>query len=124
MSSQDKKILIVDDSNTNIVLLEAVFGSDGYTMLTSTNAKEALQIVEKEKPEIILLDLNMPDISGFDFLTTIKANKITSEIPVVIVSAFTDEMTIKSTFSKGAIAFIKKPIDIPLIRSTVSDLLE
>lgn len=123
MPGQDKKILVIDDSNTNIVLLEAVFSSDGYIMLTSNNAKEALQIVEKEKPEIILLDLNMPEISGFDFLSRIKDNKKTCGIPVIIVSAFTDEMTIKSTFSLGAAAFIKKPIDIPLIRTTVADLL-
>jgi CheY-like chemotaxis protein len=123
MTGQGKKILVVDDSNTNIVLLEAVFRSDGYTMLTTTNAKDAFQIVEKEIPEIILLDLNMPDISGFDFLSRIKANKKTCEIPVIIVSAYTDESTIEATFSMGASAFIKKPIDIPLIRSTVSNLL-
>jgi response regulator RpfG family c-di-GMP phosphodiesterase len=123
MSGQDKKILVIDDSNTNVVLLEAVFGSDGYKMLTATNAKDAFQVVLKEKPEIILLDLNMPEISGFDFLSRIKANKKTCDIPVIIVSALTDEMTIKSTMSLGAVAFIKKPIDIPLIRSTVSELL-
>jgi len=66
------KILVVDDSTTNVVLLEAILDEKGYQIETALNAKEAYSIIEKETPDLILLDLLMPKISGFDFLEEIR----------------------------------------------------
>jgi CheY-like chemotaxis protein len=118
-----KKILVVDDSNTNLVLLDAVFSSEGYSILTAMSATEASLIIKKEKPSIILLDLNMPEISGYEFLATIKADENTKNIPVIVVSAVTDDASIKKSFSIGAAEFIKKPVDIPLLQKRVSEIL-
>ena len=124
MVNNSKKILVVDDSNTNVVLLEAVFSSDGYTILTALSAREAFAIIKKEKPAIILLDLNMPGISGFDFLEQIKAGDQSKNIPIVIVSAMTDDKSIKRAFALGAVEFIKKPVDIRLLQERVFSLLQ
>ena len=85
-----KKILIIDDSNTNVVLLEAILINKGYTIETALNVEEAFKMLDREQPSLILLDLLMPQISGYEFLEQIKGDDKTRDIPVIIVSAVTD----------------------------------
>ena len=89
--NKEYKILIVDDSTTNVVLLEAILDEKGYKIETALNAREAYALIEKEAPDLILLDLLMPKISGFDFLEEIRKNNKTRHTPVIVVSALTDE---------------------------------
>jgi CheY-like chemotaxis protein len=70
-------ILVVDDSTTNVVLLEAILDEKGYRIETALNAKEAYAIIAQQIPDLILLDLLMPKISGFDFLAQIRSNEKT-----------------------------------------------
>jgi len=86
-SKNINSILIVDDSSTNLVLLEAILQEEGYKTYTALNAKEAYASIDKFKPDLILLDLLMPQVSGFDILERLKAFPDTSEIPVIVVSA-------------------------------------
>ena len=123
MSEPNIKILIIDDSTTNVFILEAIFGSEGYQIITALSVSEAFYCIRKERPDIILLDLNMPEVSGFDFLKKIKADQKTSNIPVIVVSALTDNESISRSLILGAVHFIKKPVDIPLLKKIVSDLL-
>jgi len=118
-----KKILIVDDSNTNVVLLEAILNRKGYAIQTAFNVKEAYTMLEKERPELILLDLLMPKISGYQFLDQLKKNNETSGIPVIIVSAVTDAMNIKKTLDMGAVDYIEKPVDIKALVKKVEKTL-
>lgn len=106
------RILVVDDSSTNIVLLEAILNGQGYEIDTAQSVKEAYQIIKREDVNLILLDLLMPRVSGFDFLKEIKNNESTKEIPVIIVSAVADVENKKKSFELGALDFINKPIDI------------
>ncbi len=119
-----KKILVIDDSSTNIVLLNAVLIQNGYEVITALNAKEAFHLLEKESPDLILLDLLMPEISGFDFLDDIKHDRKLKDIPVVIVSAVGTKENIHLTQKLGAVSFISKPIDIDQLLATVTQLLE
>jgi two-component system cell cycle response regulator DivK len=73
--NKDYTILVVDDSTTNVVLLEAILDEKGYQIETALNAKEAYNIIDKQTPDLILLDLLMPKISGFDFLEEIRKNE-------------------------------------------------
>ncbi len=118
-----KKILIVDDSNTNIVLLEAILNSRGYHTQTAFNVTEAYNILKNDRPELILLDLLMPKISGYQFLDQLKQKKETRDIPVIIVSAVTDAVNIQKTFDMGAIDYIEKPVDIKALVSKVEQTL-
>jgi len=110
--NQTFRILVVDDSATNIVLLEAILNGQGYLIETAQSVKEAYQIIKKETVNLILLDLLMPRISGYDFLKEIKSNEGTKDIPVIIVSAVADPENKKRSIELGALDFINKPIDI------------
>jgi DNA-binding response OmpR family regulator len=120
---KDNYILVVDDSTTNVVLLEAVFDEKGYKIKTAFSAKEAFSIIEKQVPDLILLDLLMPKINGFDFLRQIRRKKATRDTPVIVVSAATDEENVKKIMGMGAIDFIKKPIDLDYLVEKVKSVL-
>ena len=122
-SSKEYKILVVDDSTTNIVLLEAILDERGYKIETALNAKEAYSIIAKESPDLILLDLLMPKISGFDFLEKIRKDEKTKNTPVIVISALTDDENINRIMKMGAIDFVKKPIDIQYLVDRVEGLL-
>ena len=122
-TASDINILIVDDSTTNVVLLEAILDERGYKIHTALNAKEAYSIIAKHKPDLILLDLLMPKISGFDFLQEIKKNNVTKDTPVIIVSALTDEENIDKIKEMGAVDFVKKPIDLQYLVNKVESIL-
>lgn len=106
------RILVVDDSSTNIVLLEAILNGQGYHIETAQSVKDAYQIIKKETVNLILLDLLMPRVSGYDFLKEIKSSKATRDIPVIIVSAVADPENRRKSLELGAVDFINKPIDI------------
>ncbi|HYW96172.1 MAG TPA: response regulator [Bacteroidales bacterium] len=122
--AENQKILVIDDSNTNVVLLEAILGTKGYKIMTALSAKEAMGIIKKDRPHLILLDLLMPEISGFDFLEDIKHNERLSSIPVIVISALTDDVNIEKTKKMGAVEFIEKPVDIQTLVDTVETILK
>jgi len=122
--TKEYKILVVDDSTTNVVLLEAILDEKGYQIETALNAKEAYSIIERESPDLILLDLLMPKISGFDFLEEIRKIDKTKNTPVIVVSALTDEENIEKIMKMGAIDFVKKPIDLQYLVDKVESVLQ
>ncbi|MEA2106644.1 MAG: response regulator [Bacteroidota bacterium] len=118
-----EKILIIDDSLTNNVLLENVLKSANIESLVAYNGKEALKIVEKEKPSLILLDIMMPEMDGFMFLEKIKNNDLTQNIPVIIITAKDDKESIYKAQKTGVQDFILKPIDIKMVLESVTKQL-
>jgi len=116
-------VLLVDDSTTNIVLLEAILEEKGYILHTALSAREAFSILEKEIPDLILLDLLMPKISGFEFLANIRAEERTRNIPVIVVSAVTNADEITRIRELGTVDFIRKPIDIQYLIDRVARTL-
>lgn len=91
--------------------------------MTALSAAEALVRLNKQKPDLILLDLLMPQISGFDFIKQIKQNDNFSEIPVIIVSAVTDEDSIDEIRKLGAIEYIKKPVVLTVLIDKIESVL-
>jgi CheY-like chemotaxis protein len=122
--NQTSRILVVDDSSTNIVLLEAILNGQGYEIETAQSVKEAYQIIKKETVNLILLDLLMPRVSGYDFLREIKSNQSTKDIPVIIVSAVADAENRKKSIELGALDFINKPIDIQYFIEKIETILK
>jgi CheY-like chemotaxis protein len=123
MDRPGTKILVVDDSNTNIVLLEAILTNQGYTILTAPGVEEALSILDTDRPQLILLDLLMPKVDGYQFLENIKKNESTKDIPVIIVSAVTSPKDIQRSKSLGAIDYIEKPINLPVLLTKIESAL-
>jgi DNA-binding response OmpR family regulator len=123
MNLKEKYILVVDDSTTNVVLLEAVFDDRGYKIKSAFSAKEAFDIIAKKTPALILLDLLMPKINGFDFFRQLRKKKATKDTPVIVISAATDEENVQKIMEMGAVDFIKKPVDLDYLVEKVESVL-
>ncbi len=105
-------ILVVDDVPENLALLVTRLKRDGNTMLIASSGEMALQRIDYVKPDLILLDIKMPGISGFETCKRLKANEATRDIPVIFMSAL-DESTDKVTgFELGAVDYISKPFEM------------
>jgi CheY-like chemotaxis protein len=121
---KQSSILVVDDSNTNIVLLGAVLADKGYRIDTAMNAMEAFQRIERNKPDLILLDLLMPKISGFEFLEQLRDDDKMKDTPVIVISALSDEENKNRTLRLGAVDFIIKPVDIHYLVERIASTLQ
>ena len=114
MKQNDKQIpviLIVDDVEVNARLLKKMVEKMGYQGLTATGVKEAVSQMQKELPQLILLDIMMPDMSGYQFCELLKENPDTKDIPVIFVSAASELDDKMKGFQVGAVDFISKPFD-------------
>jgi len=105
------KILVVDDEYANLFFMKKVLTSEGFETYTATNAIDAEKIINEKKPDTILLDIMMPDISGIDLLQKLQKNEQTKSIPVIMVTAKTDSSDVENALNLGAIEYIKKPVD-------------
>jgi len=118
---KDVKILIVDDERDMCWLLSHVFQDAGYKVITALNGEEALIEVKKEKPELVILDVKLPDMNGIEVLSTIK--KVKPEIVVIMISAYGTEEIRKEAMRIGVYDFIDKPFSIERILRTVKKIL-
>ena len=107
----EKKILVVDDSNTNIVLLESLLERNGYTVFTALSGRQGLDSMRNMLPDLIILDLKMPDLGGFEFMEVLRENGDWMDIPVVILSAVSDSDSIRKALDLGAADYLTKPLD-------------
>ncbi|MFA3778311.1 diguanylate cyclase [Yersinia sp. 1652 StPb PI] len=112
------KILIVDDHPINIQMLYQAFSSD-YHVCMATSGKQALDVCISQHPDLILLDIEMPGMNGFEVCARLKASPDTQDIPVIFVTAHIDEETETRCFSEGAVDFISKPINRNTVRARV-----
>lgn len=118
-----KKILIIDDSNTALVLMEYALKEAGYISLVASSVKEAIKLIEKHSPDLIMLDLSMPEISGYDFLKR-KAELHIDHIPIIIVSAYDSVESVELTRKLGAVDFIAKPIRLDTMMEKIKGFLQ
>jgi len=122
--NRKKKILVIDDSTTNAILMETVLSARNYNTYMTYSVKEALAYLEKEKPDLILLDLLMPFVDGFEFLEIIKGDAGLKSIPIVVVSAVSDPIEVKRAKAYGIIEYIFKPINIKVFTNYIDNLLK
>ena len=101
-----KKILVVDDSSSNVLLLQSFLEEEGFEIEIASTGKEAIKLVGTFQPNIILLDLMMPGLSGIDVM-----DKIGTDIPVIMISANKDPKLVKEAQEHGIKSYIEKPID-------------
>lgn len=116
-----KKILIVDDQMGIRILLHEVFSSEGYLTFQASNGKMALDIVRKEVPDMILLDMKIPGMDGLEILRHIKKinEEMKENIKVIMMTAYGELDVIKETEELGAIMHFTKPFDIDELREAV-----
>ena len=116
--SKKQKILIVDDTPANIRLL-GDYLSRYYTVLIATNGENALQLAKENIPDLILLDIIMPGIDGYEICRRFKEKTETRDIPVIFISAKTSIEDEAKGLELGAVDYIKKPFNLPIIKGRV-----
>lgn len=112
------KLLVVDDHPINIQMMNQVFAGD-YQMFMATSGAQALSLCQTNPPDLVLLDVVMPEMDGFELCTQLKANDLTRNIPVIFVTAHTDAVQETHGLSLGAVDFISKPINPAVVRARV-----
>jgi DNA-binding response OmpR family regulator len=118
-----KKILCIDDSETALILLDYALNDAGYETKLARSAEEAVRILDNYIPDMILLDLSMPDISGYEFLS-MRAGLKLERIPVIIISAYDSQESVLKTRNLGAVDFVSKPIRIENVVEKVRTYLK
>lgn len=104
------KVLAVDDIPLNLLLIQKMLSKMNFKISTASNGRIALDAIAKEKPDLILLDLMMPEIDGFEVIRRLRENPETADIRIVILSALNSSDDIVKGFNLGANDFITKPI--------------
>lgn len=117
-------VLAVDDIPMNLLLISKILSRLNINISTAANGKEALDIITKQKPSLVLLDLMMPEIDGYEVLRRLRENPETKELRVVILSALNSNEDIVKGFNLGANDFITKPIILEKLTSCVVTQLQ
>lgn len=117
------KILIVDDEERNLRLLEAMLSDQNYSFLMAQSGEEALQIAENTIPDLVLLDIMMPGVNGFDVCSKLKKDEKTKMVPIVMVTASNEKEHRIEAIKCGADDFLNKPVDRHELCARVSSLL-
>ena len=117
-------VLAVDDIPMNLLLISKILSRLNITISTATNGREALEFIEKNKPSLVLLDLMMPKIDGYEVLRRLRENPETKDLRVVILSALNANEDIVKGFNMGANDFITKPIILEKLTSCVVTQLQ
>ena len=116
----NKKVLVIDDDRAITDLLSVVLGKHGFEVFTANKSEEGLQLITEKKPDIITLDLMMPDINGWDMCKKIR---VFSMIPILVISAINDPQTIASMLDSGADDYIVKPLTNEILIAHLNTLL-
>ena len=119
---EQKTLLVVDDTELNIEILMELLGEQ-YDLLGATNGEDALEMVAEEKVDLILLDIMMPDMDGYEVCERLKAGAESASIPVIFITAKTDEDSIAKAYEVGGVDYITKPFRSREVLSRVSNHL-
>jgi adenylate cyclase len=117
------RILVVDDTPQNVKLLDAILSPRGYAVITASSGAEALQKVHAESPDLILLDIVMPSMSGYEVAQHLRADPATRFLPIVMVTALGAQEEKVKTIEAGADDFLTKPVNQFELLARVKSLL-
>ena len=104
-----RKVLVVDDNVDSITILRSILETNGFAVRTAQSGRDALDVLAQEEPDVILLDVMMPEMSGLEVLERIKSNHATSRLPVILVTAKMQDEDVLTGYQFGADYYITKP---------------
>ena len=117
------KILVVDDEEHIVMILKDSLEFSGFQVVTAYNGEEALESVEKDHPDLIVLDIGMPKMDGWEVCRRLKSNETTRQIPVIILTAYAQVSDQKKGAALGAERFVTKPCDLTYLIEEINALL-
>ncbi len=121
--NEAENILIVDDITTNLAILTEMIKKAGYTPRAVTSVKQAINAINNKLPQLILLDITMPDMDGYEFCELLKKDVKTREIPIIFISAMNDKEDKIKGFKLGAVDFIEKPFELEEVTLRINNHL-
>lgn len=119
-----KTILVIEDDETMRAAMKKIFEMDGYIVRLAADGTELASLLDNVSPDLILLDIGLPWLNGFELGQLLKEHKDLKKIPLVFVSGKTSEEDIRKAFEIGADDFIKKPFEIEKLKKTVATLMK
>jgi DNA-binding response OmpR family regulator len=120
----NKTILLVDDSITTLMMEQMVLRTQPYKLITARNGREAVEKSAAERPDLILLDVMMPEMNGFEACRRIRENQSTVQTPIIMVTTRGEENSVETGFQNGCNDYITKPINGTELLAKVRALLE
>ena len=118
-----KTVLIVEDNELNMKLFNDLLQANGYDTLQTDDGFEAMELTRKHRPDLILMDIRLPRISGLDVIEQLKGDEDTADIPVIAVTAFAMKGDEEKFRDSGCDGYIAKPISVPAFLETVATFL-
>jgi len=119
------KLLLVEDDLLLVRLYQKKFTQEGHEVVSAANGEEGLVMIEKEQPDLVMLDIMMPKMSGLEMLERIKANSVTASVPVIILSNVGGEVEQDRALELGAVAYIVKSNNDPAqVTAKVREILQ
>lgn len=120
----DKNVMVVEDNEKNRKLVRVVLKSKGYNVIEATTGEEALNILKNQKPNIILMDIQLPGIDGLTLIKQIKADAATKEIPIIAVTAYAMKGDEQKILDTGCEAYMSKPINTQELPLTIEKYIK
>ncbi len=117
------RILIIDDSRTTLEVIKVHLMNLGYDFVTARDASEALAIIQREVPDLIISDLAMPGVSGIELCKKLRLTRDLRKLPFIVVTAQKDDSVRREAFAAGVDGFLRKPIDSTKLQQLVGELL-
>lgn len=118
-----KKILIVDDEIENVQFLESLLAPKGYAITTAYDGETALEKARVERPDLILLDILLPKINGYEVCKILQSDEMNSQTPVVLLTAKGQAKDIKTGMSLGAVCYMVKPVKVDILMGIINNIL-
>jgi CheY-like chemotaxis protein len=117
------KILVVDDEEHIVMILKDSLEFSGFQVITAFNGEEALEVVDKDRPDLIVLDIGMPKLDGWEVCRRLKGSEATKQIPIIILTAYAQMSDQKKGAALGAERFVSKPCDLTYLVEEINALL-
>lgn len=119
----NEKILIVEDNSRNMRLIEMVLGSKGYTLLTATDGQEALDTATRERPDLIIMDIQLPKVSGLEVTRRLRNTPLFSHTPIIAITAYAMKGDEEKAIDSGCNVYLPKPIDTRQLPRVIAEML-
>ncbi|MDK2978767.1 MAG: hypothetical protein PWP52_1481 [Bacteroidales bacterium] len=116
-------ILIIDDESTHLLLLQTILQDEGYHTEIADHPQKGLKLLKENNYQVLILDIMMPGMDGFEVLEKIRKDKKLKKLHVIIISAKTDSWSIKNAMNRGAFDYLTKPINIQDVKNKVKSAM-
>ena len=119
-----EKVLIVEDDPRNMRLLELTLGDKGYTLLKATDGEEALEVAEKERPDLIIMDIGLPKMNGFEVIGKLRENPAFAHTPIIGLTAYAMKGDEERVIKAGCDAYLSKPVNTRELPGVIAGILQ